>query len=580
MPPETASSDADAMPSNPKSAGSDRDVCGRLAHSRWAVWALLALSLLMFVPGIASLPVTDRDEARYAQASRQMVESGDYVHIRFQDEARNKKPVGAYWLQATAARIVDRVASGAIWPYRLPSLIGAIAAVLLLFALARPAFGPSTAFLAAGLLAASVLAASEARLAKTDALLLATAVAAQLALVRIYLARVNASSPSVGLALTFWIAQGLAILIKGPVVPFVSLLTVAALALSDRRTRWLRSLGAPWGIPLALLIAAPWFVALSLGGAGAAGDFVRESIGNDLIPKLLGGQERHGGWPGTYLLLSPLTFWPGSLLLLPALIVAWRERARPEVRALLAWLVPAWIAMELIPTKLPHYVLPLYPALALLVARAAVDRVSELGAILGRVVGRLWLGFWIALGFALAALGIAAVLALHDGGAIIAAIALFVAGVTLAIVAAVLARRERFIAALGFAVALAVPFHALLFAGVAPRLDSLWLSRAAAAMVADHAGAERSTVASAGYSEPSLVFMLGTGTLLTDGKGAAAALADGRATRAVVERRQDTAFRAEASRLGIAPKDLASVTGLNYSRGQATTLRLYGASGQ
>jgi 4-amino-4-deoxy-L-arabinose transferase-like glycosyltransferase len=580
MPPETASSDSDAMPPNPKSAGANCDLCARLARSRWAAWALLALSLLMFAPGIASLPVTDRDEARYAQASRQMAESGDYVHIRFQDEARNKKPVGAYWLQAAAARIVDRVASGAIWPYRLPSLIGATAAVLLLFALARPAFGPKAAFLAAGLLAASVLAASEAHLAKTDALLLATAVAAQLALVRIYLARANEISPSIGLALTFWIAQGLAILIKGPVVPFVSLLTVAALALSDRRTRWLGSLGAPWGIPLALLIAALCFVAWSLGGAGPAGDFMRESIGNDLIPKLLGGQERHGGWPGTYLLLSPLTFWPGSLLLLPALIVAWRERARPEVRALLAWLVPAWIAMELIPTKLPHYVLPLYPALALLVARAAVDRASELGAIFGRVVGRLWLGFWIVLGFALSALGIAAVLALHDGGATVPAIALFVAGATLAIVAAVLARRGRFVAALGFATALAVPFHALLFGGVAPRLDSLWLSRAAATMVADQAGTDGSTVASAGYSEPSLVFMLGTGTLLTDGKGAADALAGGRAALAVVEQRQDTAFRDEAARLGIAPKDLASVTGLNYSRGQATTLRLYGASGQ
>ena len=541
------------------------------------MWALLALSLLMFAPGIASLPVTDRDEARYAQASRQMAETGDYVNIRFQDEARNKKPVGAYWLQATAVRLTDRLASGAIWPYRLPSLIGATAAVLLLFALARPAFGPSAAFLAAGLLGASVLAASEARLAKTDALLLATAVAAQLALMRIYLARAAAMTPAAGLAVLFWLAQGLAVLIKGPVVPFVSLLTIAALAATDRRTRWLGDLRALWGIPLVLVIAAPWFVALSLGGGGAGGDFLRESVGNDLIPKLLGGQERHGGWPGTYLLLSPLTFWPGSLLLVPALIVAWRERRRPEVRVLLAWLVPAWIVMELIPTKLPHYVLPLYPALALLVARAAVDRASDVAAILGRAVGKLWLGVWALVGIALAALGMVAAIKLHDDRALIAAAGLAAAGAALTLGALTLAARGRTAAALGYGAALAVPFYALLFAGVAPRLDSLWLSRAAADMVSAHAGDEWGTIAVAGYSEPSAVFQLGTRTLLTDGKTAADALADGRAAFAVVEERQDAAFQAEAHARGTELRALAAATGLNYSRGQSTMLRLYGA---
>lgn len=552
------------------------DKCARLAHSRWALPALLLFCLLMFVPGIASLPVTDRDEARYAQASRQMAESGDYVDIRFQNEARNKKPVGIYWMQAAAARLTDQVGTGAIWPYRLPSLIGATAAALLLFALARSAFGPPVAFLAAGLLAACILAASEARLAKTDAFLLATAVAAQLALVRIYLERAAGRAPSVSLAAVFWIAQGLSVLDKGPVVPFISALTVAALAFSDRRTRWLGSLKCLWGIPLMLLIAAPWFIALALEGHGAAGNFLNESVGHDLIPKLLGGEERHGGWPGTYLLLSPLTFWPGSLLLLPALILGWRERARPELRALFCWLIPAWIVMELIPTKLPHYVLPLYPALALLVARAAIDGKAEMGAMLGRLYGKLWLALWFLLSLALALLGIGAAVALHEGNAFVFALALAAVAVALAAGALTKARNGQFAAALGFAVTLAIPFHALLFAGVAPRLNALWLSRAAAGMVAAHSGEQGAVVAAAGYSEPSLVFMLGTGTLLTDGTGAADALAHGDNTFALVESRQEASFEAEAAHLGIAPKKLAGVDGLNYSRGQKTALTLYG----
>lgn len=562
------------VPTSPNSF----DRCARIAQSRWALWALLALCLFMFVPGIASLPVTDRDEARYAQASRQMAESGDYVHIRFQNEPRNKKPVGAYWLQAAAAQLTDQVGTGAIWPYRLPSLLGATLAVLLLFALARPAFGPSAAFLAAGILAASVLAASEARLAKTDALLLATAVTAQLALVRIYLERAAGCLPSTTLAVVFWVAQGLAILDKGPVIPFISALTVVTLVITDRKTQWLGNLKAIWGVPLALLIAAPWFIALALSGSGAAGDFMRESVGNDLIPKLLGGEERHGGWPGTYLLLSPLTLWPGSLLLLPALIIAVRERTKPEVRALLAWLVPAWIVMELIPTKLPHYVLPLYPALALLIARAAVDKAGDVTAIFSRLYGKLWIGFWFLTSLALGALGVGAALALHEGEALTAAMALFAVVLSLACGAISLARKRGLATALAFAVALMIPFYALLFVGVASRLDSLWLSRSAAEMVDAHVGLVESTVVAAGYSEPSLVFALGTQTIMTDGNGAADALANGSSALALIESRQDAAFHAEATRLGMTVTDLANVSGLNYSRGQKTVLHLYGTN--
>src|SRR5204863_9075173 len=77
--------------------------------------------------------------------------------------------------------------------------------------------------------------------------------------------------------------------------------------------------------------------------------------------------------PLAYLLLAIATFWPGSLLLVPALAHAWRRRMLPAERFLLAWLVPAWIVLELLPTKLPHYVLPLYPALALLAGAALAE---------------------------------------------------------------------------------------------------------------------------------------------------------------------------------------------------------------
>src|SRR5881392_2986029 len=103
------------------------------SHAR-AVVVLLAVALLGFLPGIFSIPPIDRDEARFAQATKQMVETGDYIDIRFQDEVRYKKPVGIYWLQASIVKAASatgfRNALTTIWLYRVPSLVGAVGAVL------------------------------------------------------------------------------------------------------------------------------------------------------------------------------------------------------------------------------------------------------------------------------------------------------------------------------------------------------------------------------------------------------------------------------------------------------------------
>ena len=160
------------------------------SHKRAA--ALLVLfSLIAFLPGFFQIPPVDRDEARFAQATKQMLETGQYVDIRFQDEVRYKKPVGIYWLQALAVKAGE--AAGVphprttIWLYRLPSLFGAIGAVLLTYWTALAFVSRRTALLAALMMASSVLLGVEARLAKTDAMLLFTSVAAMGAMARIYL---------------------------------------------------------------------------------------------------------------------------------------------------------------------------------------------------------------------------------------------------------------------------------------------------------------------------------------------------------------------------------------------------------
>ncbi|NIR59012.1 MAG: glycosyltransferase family 39 protein, partial [Gammaproteobacteria bacterium] len=143
--------------------------------------ALAALAVAAAVAGLA-LPPLDRDEARFAQASAQMIESGDYIRITFQDEARNKKPAGIYWLQAAAVQTFSSPEARAIWAYRLPSVLGLVIAVIATYGAGCLIVGRRAAFAGAGLLAVTVLAGAEAGIAKTDAMLMGVTAVAMAAL--------------------------------------------------------------------------------------------------------------------------------------------------------------------------------------------------------------------------------------------------------------------------------------------------------------------------------------------------------------------------------------------------------------
>ena len=112
----------------------------------------------------------------------------------------------------------------------------------------------------------------------------------------------------------------------------------------------------------------PWALAITVATDGA---FWGIAVGGDLAPKLFGGQEGHGAPPGYFLLLSPVLLFPAVLL---AAGGRWsRAGARGPSRAIrfaLCWLVPSWLVFELVPTKLPHYALPIFGALAWLMAAA------------------------------------------------------------------------------------------------------------------------------------------------------------------------------------------------------------------
>ena len=150
-----------------------RLLIGTLSHSllRRSL-VVLCVAILCFLPGLFALPVTDRDEARFAQASKQMLETRDFVDIRFQDEPRYKKPVGIYWLQSASAAVlgVDHIAA-----FRVPSMLGATAASMVTAQIGTVLFGPAAGLLSGVVLASTLLVVGEANIAKTDAVLLFSA---------------------------------------------------------------------------------------------------------------------------------------------------------------------------------------------------------------------------------------------------------------------------------------------------------------------------------------------------------------------------------------------------------------------
>ena len=538
--------------------------------ARWPALSLFLLCLAIWLPGALSLPPLDRDESRFAQATKQMIETDDYVDIRFSTGTRYNKPVGIYWLQAGATKLLGDKAHDRIWTYRVPSLIGGYFAVLLLYWCARAFTRPETAIAAAALLGASVLLTAETQIATTDAVLLAATLGAQVVFLRLYLsARDPAATPPLHLTvLAGWFAIGVGVLVKGPVIVGVVGMTALAVSLWDRDWRWLARTRAWEGLLVVAAVVLPWLIAISIHSHGA---FYRQSLGHDFADKLVGGQESHGAPPGYYLALATLTLWPAILFVLPGLRIAWRDRTSPAIRYLLAWSVTSWLMFEIVPTKLPHYILPAYPAIILLAAYAIFEGrgTSPLDRIL-RIVG----GIQFAIG--VAALAFVAVAAPARFGTLLSWpwIALAAAGVTVGIATLVAYALGRRAAALVAAIATAVLLVPTLTVGAAPRLVALWVSPRAAQLVAKDRRPGDPPPVIAGYVEPSLIFLLGTDTRVGTGT-TAAPIAAAQGGLALVEDRERETFLSGLGARDTEAFPVDSLSGFDYSHGRKVHITVY-----
>lgn len=525
------------------------------------------VALIAGLPGVFAMPPLDRDESRFAQATAQMLETDDLVVIKFQDQPRFKKPVGIHWLQAASVTAFSAPEDRGIWAYRIPSLLGAMLAAAACAWGAAALLGPKTGLLSGAILGATILLSTEAFIAKTDAALCGFTTLAMAAVARTYAAHLAGEKVHRWTKVAFWVGLAMSVLIKGPVGLMVVVLSIAALWIWDRRAPWLKDLGWGWGLILLAGIVLPWATMITVATDGA---FWSTAVTGDLAPKLAGGQESHGAPFGAYALFAFLLVFPATLLLPSGLVLGWTGRKEAGVRFALCWLIPTWLVFELLPTKLVHYTLPAVPALAMLMAatlRAPLGRISRgVGAALSALAGLLF-----------AVVAIYLHVEYGDPSDIpwtaITALLFLAAGV----VGAVLLMRKTAAIALVAAGAVGILAHAALVGVLVPRLEPLLLSpRLETALeqadLAPRAGAA-GPVAVTGYSEPSMIFLLGTTTQLTDPAGAAKAVAQGRP--AVVEGRQEPAFRAALAALGQAARPAGVVEGFDYSDGDKERLTLY-----
>lgn len=356
--------------------------------ARFAPWLVAVVVAAGCLVVATSTTLWDRDEPRFARAAVEMVENGQYLFPTFNGKLRADKPILVYWLMSVPIRLFGP----SEWAVRFWSAIGLGLASAATFALARRWFGARAGWLAAAVLATTPLAFAEGVLATTDAALLGALSLALLAFARSTDGRARASH-FVGFTLALALAQ----LLKGPVGLAIPVLAVGTALWLGRGVAELR----PWRARLApcALVSIAIFVAWALpANRATAGRFASEGLGHHVVDRILRPLEGHGGSYFAGLFVYFPIVWVGLAawsLYAPAALAGLVSRDTFPAReraVLLGWSASTFVLVSLIATKLPHYVLPIFPALAIVIARTV--ELAERDELSSRI--RAWLarGVW------------------------------------------------------------------------------------------------------------------------------------------------------------------------------------------
>ena len=527
------------------------------------------LALICFFSTLNIVPPLDRDESRYIQATVQMLETKDFVNINFLESPRLKKPPGIYWLQAISAVGIKNIFfldSAPIWAFRIPSAIGASVSIWVTFLLGQFLFGRAQGLIAALLLMSSPIVIMESHIAKTDSVLLALFLCALYILVKIvFYEDKKLPKPSDITVFAFWIIMSFTFLIKGPIALVILLLTIISYKVLKEPINF-KDLKPIMGIILFMLIILPWFILINSGNNN---DVLFNTIKKDMLLKLVSVQESHGAPPGSYLLSSMLTAWPIALFIIPSALWCFKNKDNKSVKFLLCSLIPSWLFFEIIPTKLLHYVLPLLPSFAILTAAMIISSVK--GIKFRSISENYIFKFLSALPFL--------------GGAIIAAGIIYIGnrygeGLTLSIllIASIYLFSsflcgyflyiKSFIKAALVVIICNIIALKLLIILIPNQLQKIWISERIYSQIQDKNLSEVFLLL--GYSEPSLIFRLGSQTkIVSSNKEAINLILHKNINYIIIERFYLDQFKKLSEKNGIVINAIGnSILGFNYSKGK------------
>ena len=473
---------------------------------------LILLSLIVNFTTLNTFPVLDRDEARYVQSTKQMLETGRYNSIRFQEELRSKKPIGIYWLQAISVSFLSPKEDflnkknnqfNNIWKYRIISSLFSLFTSLLMFLIASKIFNRKVGLFSALALQSTLLFSIESHIAKTDAVLLTFSVVTMLLLLGYYKGIFVKKHDKVFFA--FWSTIGLSILVKGPILPLIILSAMFFIIVFKRSTNWILKTNPLTGIIIVFIIVLPWFLSLS---ATEQSSFINEGLKNDFINKILSVQENHAAFTGAHTLAILILFFPISLFLLPSIFQCIKGIKFKSNFFLLAWIVPNLIAFELVPTKLPHYTLPLYPALSLLIG----IYISENKSYGLKRIGNLYIANSLIYLIITACVSYVFYIAIKNYSSLLQTYAYLVFLIFLIfsfgiIINFSLNKTKSFY----YQVFLSCFTSILIFGLLLPQLDKIWISQNIYKIIKDDSiNFKSEDIAAMGYNEPSLIFLLGS----------------------------------------------------------------------
>lgn len=319
---------------------------------------LLALAIfLAFFVNLGNAPLFDRDEGAFSEATREMVESGNYVSTTLNGEPRYDKPILTYYLQAVGVTLLGWNE----WGLRLHSALAATLWVLLVLGFAREEWDEVTGWVAGMITATSLWVMIIGRAATADALLNLFLVLSLFDLYRFW--RSKRKGPLYRLFL--WSALGF--LTKGPVAVAVPLATGFFLSLiRGQLPRYLKAIFNPVGWLIFFGVAGPWYAAVYArdGQAFIDGFFLRHNLN-----RFADTMEGHGGALYYFIVVAPLLVLPHTSLLFRTLGRIRKAMATDLELFLWLWFGFVFVFFSVSSTQLPHYLLYGATPLFLLMAR-------------------------------------------------------------------------------------------------------------------------------------------------------------------------------------------------------------------